>query len=318
MKKSKIRVFCMRFLLAVGICVASLLFIDHMTEWQAHISPKYSRMELKPMLDRAAVRQSIAQLESLAAISSGLDGHSEGEHENAEFLLTEDEYDLLYHQTGLGRSNIDRILRKPEGEKELHEAQETFFTDPEQTCVRDNWFSSREQTIDESGGVIRATELTGVENGDIIITKSSHVFGWRNGHAALVVDAKNGETLEAIVIGENTGLRRFKKWEKYPNYLVLRLEGVDSKQRAEIAKWAEQNLVDIPYQLTAGFFGAKGETPAPVTGTQCAHLIWRAYAQFGYDLDENGGWLITPRQLTKSSQLEVVQVYGMDPDNPWP
>ena len=48
-----------------------------------------------------------------------------------------------------------------------------------------------------------------------------------------------------------------------------------------------------------------------ITGTHCAHLVWYAYQQFGYDLDSDGGIIVTPRDLYESTNLEIVQIYGM-------
>lgn len=407
MKKSKTGVFLICFALAAAVIASGLLISERVTEKQAHIAPDYAREDIKPVLERAKVRAAAERIES----------EERGERRKAKpvFSFSEEDYDLLYHQTGLGRPAVDAVARQKDAKETFLQTQETFFDDPEYICIRDNWISHREQTVDEKGSIVCEGNLVGVEDGDILVTKSSHIFGWRNGHAALVTDAGRRETLEAIVIGENTGNRSFKKWEKYPNVLVLRLKNVDAETRKAAAQWAEENMLDIPYQLTVGFFGTKGEildsvqadqpvsaetnvraaasqlslasgdgsrgvqngsggrpagsdgqaggenagtssdgdikavgmagmlreaaaptpvnekretsgsgegqiqkkAPAPVEGTQCAHLIWRAYAQFGYDLDANGGWIVTPRQLANSPLLEVVQVYGMDPDQPW-
>ena len=118
-----------------------------------------------------------------------------------------------------------------------------------------------------------------------------------------------------------------------------------------MAAFAQANLLDVPYRLTAGLWGEKlpwqakeraaalgGEQTAAAPadeavlvnpdqkrkdtsllgGTQCAHLIWSAFAAAGYDIDSDGGWLVTPRDLARSPLLEVVQVYGVDPRKPWP
>ena len=48
-------------------------------------------------------------------------------------------------------------------------------------------------------------------------------------------------------------------------------------------------------------------------GTQSAHMIWSCYRALGYDLDSDGGRLVTPRDLLDSPLLEVVQIYGIEP-----
>ena len=48
-----------------------------------------------------------------------------------------------------------------------------------------------------------------------------------------------------------------------------------------------------------------------IEGTHCAHLVWYAYNRFGYDVDSDGGVIVTPRDIFESPVWEVVQVYGM-------
>ncbi|WP_130862363.1 hypothetical protein [Bacilliculturomica massiliensis] len=340
MNKSKTGVFYWKItagLLAILLAAAGgLMLSDHLTEKLAHTAPDYSRRALGPVLEKGAVQAAVNRMEAETAQAretwTGPDcGEKETERDKEEkletsYVFSERDYDFLYHQTGLGRQAVDQVLSGPDGPAKLKNLQDTFFEEPRYICVRDNAVCCREETVDEKGSVVLTTDLTGVQDGDILITKSSHVFGWRNGHAALVIDAEDRETLEAIVIGKDTGIRRFRKWEKYPNILVMRLAGAGREERAQVAEWAEQNLLGVPYRLTAGFFGEKQRVldssgrsaAAACTGTQCAHLIWRAYAQFGYDLDPDGGWVVTPKQLANSPLLEVVQVFGMDPDDPWP
>ena len=75
----------------------------------------------------------------------------------------------------------------------------------------------------------------------------------------------------------------------------------------EIADYAKDNLVGLEYSLFAGFFGAQEEV---LTQTQCAHLVWYAYNQFGIDIDSTGGETVTPKDILKSDKLEIVQIYG--------
>ena len=68
-------------------------------------------------------------------------------------------------------------------------------------------------------------------------------------------------------------------------------------------------MIDIEYSLLAGVFDGR-DTNEPLKTTQCAHLVWYAYMKFGIDIDSNGGAKTTPRDILKSEELEVVQVYG--------
>lgn len=40
------------------------------------------------------------------------------------------------------------------------------------------------------------------------------------------------------------------------------------------------------------------------------HLVWYAYKQFGLDLDADGSWLVTPRDIAKSDKLVVIEAFG--------
>ena len=157
---------------------------------------------------------------------------------------------------------------------------------------------------------------SGLEDGDILITPCSHSFGWRNGHAAIVVDAENGETLESVVLGTKSSLQSLEKWELYPCVMVFRLKGVSEEIRCEIAQNAKENLCNIDYGLEMGFlFPAYG---AEMTEkTHCAHLVWYAYRSYGYDLDADGGRIVTPKDLSESPLLEPVQVVGANPMELW-
>lgn len=252
--------------------------------------------------------------------------------------LTSDEYDFLFRQTGVTRPGID-ALRSKNRMKELLSVQRRFFQKVEVECER-NFFLFREvlkeaepergRKLVSSGqwtnfqGVnaehlrqksVEKEELEGnnrfipiLEDGDILITFNSHFLGWRNGHAALVVNAEEGLTLEAITLGENSAIMSVKSWAKRPSFTVLRLAGVDKETREQIAEYAQTTLKDLPYRLTAGVWKEKGE----LVGTHCSHLIWYAYQQFGYNLDSDGGLFVTPRDIYDSQLLEVIQVYGMD------
>ncbi len=150
-----------------------------------------------------------------------------------------------------------------------------------------------------------------LEDGDILITFNSHFLGWRNGHAAIVTDAEAGLVLEALALGKDSAVLSLKGWRDCPSFAVLRLAGVSAEQRKMVAKYAEEVLSGVPYRLTAGMW--ESIETMRLSGTHCAHLVWYAYKQFGYDLDSDGGILVTPRDLYDSPLLELVQVYGMEP-----
>ena len=91
--------------------------------------------------------------------------------------------------------------------------------------------------------------------------------------------------------------------------MVLRLKDATQQQRSEIARFAQERLIDIPYSIFAGLSKSTG----PISNTHCSHIVWYAFKQFGYDLDYNKGMVVTPKDIAKSPYLEVVQIFGVEP-----
>lgn len=214
---------------------------------------------------------------------------------------TERDYELIREQTGLGRSAV-QSLADP---RQLLKYQDRYFGGADFICDMNSPISYEERIIGDPA------LLAPLEDGDILVTSSSHVLSWRNGHAAIVVNAAKGVTLEAVVIGSNSRTQDISKWTRYPNFAVLRLKNADKKERAEIARSAMENLDDIPYRVTIGLFPAKYSELSLVSGTQCAHLVWLAYAANGYDIDSNHGLIVTPKDILESDLFEQVQIFGM-------
>lgn len=154
----------------------------------------------------------------------------------------------------------------------------------------------------------RCNPLPRLEDGDILVTRCTHSFGWRHGHAALVLDAGTGRTLEAVTVGVPSGYGSVQSWRTYPSFSVLRLKGTDAEIRQEAARYAQAYLRDLPYRLTSGLFPEKA--PSQPSGSQCAYLVWYAYYRLGYDLDGDGGRLVTVADLLESPLLETVARIG--------
>ena len=75
---------------------------------------------------------------------------------------------------------------------------------------------------------------------------------------------------------------------------------------------ALRDLQDVPYGFSSGLWGEKAAQP-PLSSVQCAYLPWYAWFAQGFDLDSDGGRLVTVADLAASPLLEVVQAWGMDP-----
>ena len=77
--------------------------------------------------------------------------------------------------------------------------------------------------------------------------------------------------------------------------------------------YAKENLVGIPYDAFAGVITHKDAIPR----TQCAHVVWYAYKQFGVDLANQNKLMILPYDLAGSDAVDVVQTFGFDPEKKW-
>jgi len=275
-------------ILASAAAVVSLLVLSIAAiEPMAHIYPDYPMADLGPVLQKDS--------------------------------FTEEDYRLIFLQTGLGKPAVDEI-RELYGDwrERLLRFQQDFFRSIDFVRERNSPISWEEYIVDEHGNYARGTELAPIREGYILVTKSSHTYGWRNGHAALVVDAANGKTLESVVLGTNSTIQDIGKWTVYPNFMLLRPKNTTYDEMKEIAQTALDFLYDIPYDLTVGIFSPKFVEKGKIKRTHCSHLIWQTYMYHGLDLDSDGGVLVTPKDIANSPELEVVQVYGVDPREIWP
>ncbi len=278
------------------ICMIPALYLtiaNAVIEPQAHISPQYPKTDILPIL--------------------------------AKSRLSDADYRTLLFQTGLGRPAIDELrVQNPDSAQFIQRLQDYFFKDVKFICENNSPVSKEESLVDEHGNLISGTEFASLHSGDILVTKSSHTLGWRNGHSALVIDPVRGLTLESVVLGTNSTVQDIRKWINYPNFMLLRLKESTAYSPELIARSAAERLNDIPYDLTVGIFSSKdanepaANTLEKIAGTHCSHLVWQAFKNYGVDIDTNGGILVTPRDIAKSTRLEIVQVYGVDPANIWP
>jgi len=231
--------------------------------------------------------------------------------------LTEEDYTTVFMQTGLGREAVDILLKSEKSDdliKSFRKFQDDFFLSGDYECRVQAIIVHDERMRDENGQLVKGFEILDVRNGDIFITKGTHSLGWRHGHAAIVTDETKGETLEAICIGEKVVLQSIDKWRTYPSFIQLRLKDYNSIKTAKIAEYAKKELLGLPYGL---FTGIPEKKPDKLKSTQCAHVVWYPYERFGYDLDSDGSWLVTPKDIANSEHLEIVQVYGVNPEEIW-
>jgi uncharacterized protein YycO len=284
-----IRKAALRGWILLGVVLSLLALIrlspPEFVEKQAHVKPSYPWQDLSQVLKKERFSAS--------------------------------DYRLLYEQSGLGKAAVDALPQANRKEKILA-FQKSLFAEVRFVCEANSIISSEERLTGPQGESWKGTEFADLKNGYILLTNASHTLNWRHGHAAIVVDAAEGKTLESVVLGTDSCVQNIDKWLHYPNFIVLKLKSASPQLLSEIANFAINNLDALPYSLTAGIFSAKYEPTSQLSGTQCAHLVWRAFMEFGYDLDSERGRIVTPKAIANSPLLEIVQVYGMDPRQIWP
>ena len=117
----------------------------------------------------------------------------------------EADYRLLFAQTGLGAPAVDALLEEGRG-GELEDFQARYFA----PCA---WKTVKGAAVVRLEVTEKDFEFAPLEKGDILLTPSSRCGGWRNGHAALVVDAEEGLVLEAYSLGCPSQLSSLSTWQ---------------------------------------------------------------------------------------------------------
>lgn len=221
--------------------------------------------------------------------------------------LADKDYKIIFEQSGLGKSAVDNLIAENRT-SDIEKYRDYYLKDKDFTCVRTAIFAKHEALTDNEGKQILNPDFANIQNGDIIITLSIHSLGWRHGHAAIVTDAETGETAQAVRVFEKSDFGTVWEWNDFPLVAVLRVKDIDETTQNEVANFVSENMIGIPYALSAGVIGGRN-TEAKLITTQCAHFVWYAYKCFGIDLDTDGG-MVTPKELLHSDKLEIVQVYG--------
>ncbi len=217
------------------------------------------------------------------------------------------DYETIFLQTGLGRAAVDK-LRAENNFDAVALAQNRFFTTPQIDCVpMFDWF-----TREDGLGDTECPDFADLQMGDVLVTLSTHSFGWRHGHAAIVIDEYT--VLECQQMGTEVSLEGIYYWTNYSNWAVLRPKSVTKEQQEAVCEFGLDKLKGKPYNILSGIFGPKApDINDENTGFYCTNLIWYAWNNFGLDLDSDGGKIVTAYDLLHSDELEVVQLYGMDP-----
>lgn len=235
----------------------------------------------------------------------------------AQEVLDREDYELLFAQTGLGPVAIDALRDQGEGGiAQILDTQAAFFTPPGQDRCSALGVTTREHRyLDEEGHMLYAVPLAPLKAGDVIVSFSTHTAGWTHGHAALVVDPdpRRPITLESVVLGTRSDTMDANHWRGYTTMMVLRPKA-EEETRRQVAQLAMERLYDIPYSLVSGVFGDKLQPLDGPHNAQCGYLPWYAWMAMGVDLDGDSGRVVAPLDLAESPNVEVVQLYGLDPE----
>lgn len=223
-------------------------------------------------------------------------------------FLDESDYEFLYRQTGLTKLGVDGLVSEGKAER-IYEIQSDFFGDNEFEKDTFGPFLCWEKRKNDKE-VARAE----LENGDIIVSSSTHFSCFRFGHAAIVIDAEKGIVAESAGYDSPSFVDPCDFFNR-PSFMILRLKA-DKETRQKIADYAKETLVGVDYSIFCGIFTKKYEEGKP-TKSQCAHLVWYAFKHFGIDIDSNGGAIVLPKDIANSDELELVQNFGFDPDKLW-
>ncbi len=222
-------------------------------------------------------------------------------------ILTAEEYELLYRQTGLTRLAIDDMRGTESGRNKIKEIQEIFFADH---TVKSRLFAPFTY-MDEIEG---RSVFCALKDGDIIVSATTRVSWWRYGHACIVVNGKLNLIAESIGPGVKSEIAHATVCEKYADFLVLRPKA-DEDMKAQVVEYIKDEMLGLPYRFTVGILSKKYKDE--IKTTQCAHFVWYAYKKFGLDLDSNGGGLVKPQDIALSPHVELVQAFGFDLEKLW-
>lgn len=226
--------------------------------------------------------------------------------------LTEEEYDLLYRQTGVTKIGIDDMRTSFIGRQKILQIQKNFFRDYVEFRRMFGPFTYTEEI--EYKSVSELPIIADLKDGDVLVSTSMYFSWWRFGHSALVVDGAGKRILEALEPGWQSETSSVNTFRYRANFILLRPK-VDEEIKAQVVEYAKTELIGLDYSFMVGLLSRKYEE-AP-TKSQCAHIVWQAYKKFGIDIDSNGGKIVTPHDMYKSEYMEVVQVFGLDLDKLW-
>lgn len=217
--------------------------------------------------------------------------------------LTSEDYDTLFMQTGLSKTAVDDFLALNNHDGILS-AQNDFFGNyktvnelfaPFTCCHR----------VEEN------ITVAPLKKGDIIVSLTTHFTGFMLGHATIVTNPDYDETVVSIGYMTKSFIGDVPAATNRESFVLLRYK--DAEKASAAADYARENLVNLQYSVSVGLTSKK--FPEKPRVTQCGHLVWYAYKKQGVDIDSNGGPFVYPKDILGSEHLEVIQVFGMNPED---
>ena len=119
-------------------------------------------------------------------------------------LTSNTDLKTIFLQTGIAEKTAEKMIKDGRF-NEILEAQEDFFGFYDVECnPMIKWFTREERLKDES------YRLYDLQPGDILVTLSTHTWGWRHGHAGLVYDEFS--VIESIAIGVDSSKENIFYW----------------------------------------------------------------------------------------------------------
>lgn len=131
-------------------------------------------------------------------------------------------------------------------------------------------------------------------NEDILISYDSGYKNWNYGHAAIV---RKGDR-QIIEAWPGDGVRLYtNNWStRWNSKKKMYVRGASSSNYTNAQAYAYDKL-GSSYNLLAG--------KQATSMYYCSLLVWQAWNKQGYDLDGNGGSIVTPADLESSSRTQV-------------
>lgn len=150
---------------------------------------------------------------------------------------------------------------------------------------------SKQSDVEAEGISSLASSSSLGTNGDVLITYDSEKMGWNYGHAAVV----RWDTAYVIEAWPGDGVRYYKNnWKsRFNSWKGLWVKGATDRNYSDAQSYASGQL-GKKYSLAYGKYQANY--------FYCSLLAWKAWNNTGFNLDDDGGVLVTPGDIDQDTQ----------------